>query len=70
MDWSLPDDEATTLAGLVIHEARAIPEIGQRFSFYGFKFEVARRLRNQITLLRVVAPAGTGQTTEEQAAGK
>lgn len=56
MDWQLPDEEATTLAGLVIHEARAIPEVGQRFSFYGFKFEVLRRQRNQITVLRVTPP--------------
>ena len=33
LDWSLPDEEATTIAGLVIHEARAIPEVGQRFAF-------------------------------------
>lgn len=59
MDWNLPDDEATTLAGLVIHEARAIPEVGQRFAFYGFKFEVVRRVRNQITVLRVMAPEPT-----------
>jgi len=58
MEWNLPDDEATTLAGLVIHEARAIPEAGQKFAFYGFKFEVVRRQRNQITLLRVMAPQG------------
>ncbi len=64
MEWDLPDEEATTLAGLVIHEARTIPEIGQRFAFYGFKFEVVRRLRNQITVLRVAAPEGTGSSAE------
>jgi Mg2+/Co2+ transporter CorB len=56
LDWRLPDEEATTIAGLVIHEARTIPEIGQRFAFYGFKFEILRRQRNQITLLRVTPP--------------
>ena len=56
MDWRLPDDEATTIAGLVIHEARAIPEAGQVFHFHGFRFEVARKLRNRITALRI-APA-------------
>ena len=56
LDWNLPDDEATTLAGFIIHEARTIPEIGQRFAFYGFQFEVQRRQRNQITALRVVPP--------------
>ena len=53
LDWHLPDDEATTTAGLVIHEARTIPEVGQVFTFYGFKFEVLRRQRNQIAVLRV-----------------
>lgn len=56
LDWNLPDDTATTLAGLVIHEARTIPDVGQRFAFYGFKFEILRRQRNQITALRVVPP--------------
>ncbi|MES2906250.1 MAG: HlyC/CorC family transporter [Pseudomonadota bacterium] len=53
LDWNLPDEEATTLAGLVIHEARSIPELGQIFTFYGFKFEVIRRERNRITRLRI-----------------
>jgi Mg2+/Co2+ transporter CorB len=53
MDWRLPDEQATTLAGLVIHEARAIPEVGQIFSFHGFRFEVARKVRNRITLLKI-----------------
>jgi Mg2+/Co2+ transporter CorB len=53
LDWNLPDEEATTLAGLVIHEARMIPELGQTFTFYGFKFEVIRRERNRITRLRI-----------------
>jgi Mg2+/Co2+ transporter CorB len=56
LDWNLPDEEATTIAGLVIHEARTIPDVGQRFAFYGFKFEILRRQRNQITLLRVTPP--------------
>lgn len=69
MDWNLPDEEATTLAGLVIHEARAIPDVGQRFSFYGFKFEVLRRQRNQITVLRVAAP-DSAVKADEPANGK
>ena len=56
LDWNLPDEEATTIAGLVIHEARTIPEAGQRFAFFGFKFEILRRQRNQITPLRVTPP--------------
>ncbi len=54
MDWSLPDEEATTVAGLVIHEARSIPDRGQSFTFHGFRFRVLRRERNRITALRIV----------------
>jgi Mg2+/Co2+ transporter CorB len=53
MDWNLPDEEATTIAGLVIHEARSIPEVGQSFTFHGFRFRVLRRARNRITALRI-----------------
>ena len=53
MDWHLPDDEATTVAGLVIHEARAIPDAGTVFNFHGFRFQVLRKARNRITALRI-----------------
>jgi Mg2+/Co2+ transporter CorB len=53
MDWSLPDEEATTIAGLVIHEARSIPEPGQSFTFHGFRFRVLRREKNRIAALRI-----------------
>jgi Mg2+/Co2+ transporter CorB len=53
MDWHLPDDQATTIAGLVIHETRSIPEPGQSFTFHGFRFQVLRRERNRITALRI-----------------
>ncbi len=53
MDWSLPDDNATTIAGLVIHEARAIPDTGQTFTFHGCRFRVLRKSRNRITALKV-----------------
>jgi Mg2+/Co2+ transporter CorB len=53
MDWSLPDDEATTIAGLVIHEAQTIPEPGQQFTFHGYRFEILRKSRNKITALRI-----------------
>jgi Mg2+/Co2+ transporter CorB len=53
MDWNIPDDEATTIAGVVIHESRSIPEPGQSFTFHGFRFHVLRKSRNRITALRV-----------------
>jgi len=54
MDWNLPDAEATTIAGLVIHEARSIPDVGQSFTFHGFRFSVMRKERNRITALRIM----------------
>lgn len=53
MDWSLPDEEANTVAGLVIHEAQTIPNEGQVFSFHGFRFEVMQRRENRITRLKI-----------------
>jgi len=58
MDWGLPDAEAATIAGLVIHEARAIPETRQTFVFHGLRFEVLRKQRNRIAALRITPMAG------------
>ena len=52
-DWNLPDEEANTIAGLVIHEAQMIPTEGQVFSFHGFRFEVIGREENRISTLRI-----------------
>ncbi|MEW2915103.1 HlyC/CorC family transporter [Leisingera sp. JC11] len=52
-EWSLPDDEANTVAGLVIHEAQMIPVKGQVFSFHGFRFEVTAREGNRVTELKI-----------------
>ena len=52
LEWKLPDDNATTLAGLVIHEAQTIPDVGQSFDFHGYQFQILKKQRNQITLLR------------------
>ena len=53
MDWDIPDEEATTIAGVVIYEAQTIPDPGQAFTFHGFRYEVLKRQRNRITTLRV-----------------
>ena len=53
MDWNIPDDEATTIAGLVIHKAQTIPDTGQIFTFQGFRFQVLRKSRNRIMALRI-----------------
>jgi Mg2+/Co2+ transporter CorB len=69
MDWDLPDEEATTIAGLVIHEAQTIPNPGQAFTFHGYRFEVLRRQRNRLTSLRVTPlAAATGSKAETREA--
>ncbi|MGD9480539.1 transporter associated domain-containing protein [Shinella sp. G-2] len=52
-NWSLPDEEATTIAGLVIHESKSIPEERQAFTFHGKRFIVMKRVKNRITKLRI-----------------
>jgi Mg2+/Co2+ transporter CorB len=59
LDWNLPEDDATTIAGLVIAQSGTIPDSGQRFAFFGYTFEIMRRQRNQITALRIIPPVKT-----------
>lgn len=53
-DWDLPDEEATTIAGLIIYESQIIPIVGQSFTFYGFNFEITKRRRNQIMQVKII----------------
>ncbi len=62
--WRLPDEEAVTLAGLLLHEARKIPDVGEAFEINGFSFNVLRRQRHQITAIRIVPPV-EGEAAEE-----
>ena len=62
-EWELPDEEASTIAGLVMHEARRIPETGQVFAFHGFRFEVLRRRKNRLASLRMSRIGKTGAET-------
>lgn len=55
-DWNLPDKDYSTIAGLILHEAQCVPEAGQVFRFHGFRFDVMRRQRHQMTLIRIVPP--------------
>lgn len=59
LDWNLPDEEAATVAGLVLHESRRIPDVNQAFMFHGFRFQIMHRVRNQITAIRVTPPDST-----------
>jgi Mg2+/Co2+ transporter CorB len=58
-EWNLPDEAAATIAGLLLHEARRIPEVGQAFLFHGLRFEILRRHRQQITAIRITQPRQT-----------
>jgi Mg2+/Co2+ transporter CorB len=69
-DWDLPDEKASTVAGLVLVEARTIPLPGQKFLFHGFRFEVLRRSRNQLTLIRLTPPRAEGSATSSGAPKK
>ncbi|MCX7338384.1 MAG: CNNM domain-containing protein [Alphaproteobacteria bacterium] len=55
-DWELPDDLASTIAGLLLYQVRLIPKVGQVFMLHGFRLEVLRRQRNQITLIKITPP--------------
>jgi Mg2+/Co2+ transporter CorB len=56
LEWDLPDEDASTIAGLVLYQIRMIPDVGQVFTFDGYRFEIMRRHRNQITLLKITPP--------------
>jgi len=62
-NWRLPDEEAATIAGLIMHESRRIPEPGQIFMFHGLKFQISERVRQQIMSVRVI-PVKVGQSPE------
>ncbi len=55
-DWGLPDEEYSTIAGLVLHESQTIPEVGQSFMYHDFRFDIVRRQRHQITKIRITPP--------------
>jgi len=62
--WNLPDEEASTIAGLILHESRRIPDIGQSFKFHNFRFDIVKRIRHQITTVRVTPPPPEKDSTE------
>ena len=56
LDWGLPDDEYSTIAGLILFESQMVPDVGQSFRYHGFQMDVVRKQRNQITLVRITPP--------------
>jgi Mg2+/Co2+ transporter CorB len=67
-DWRLPDEEASTIAGLILHEARRIPKVGQSFIFFGFRFHILGRQRNQVTLIKITPLTDEGGQVPTEAA--
>jgi Mg2+/Co2+ transporter CorB len=53
LDWDLPDDDASTIAGLLIHEAQQIPNKNDSFQFHGVRFSVIEKKATQVTRLRL-----------------
>lgn len=70
LDWNLPDEEATTIAGLVIHETQSIPEMKQAFTFHSKRFTVLKREKNRLTRLRIVPLDRDGKPISPAPAGK
>jgi len=60
--WDLPDEHAATVAGIILHETREIPEVGQSFMIHGFRMDIVRRHRHQITLVRLTPPQPPQET--------
>ena len=55
LGWSLPDNEAVTLAGLIMHKSKTIPDVGQIFNFFDTRFEIIQRQKNHISLIKVIS---------------
>ena len=69
LGWDLPDEHASTLAGLILHETREIPEVGQSFMIDNFRMDILRRLRHQLTLIRLTPPPLPEKTTSSKEHG-
>ncbi|MBU6475760.1 MAG: HlyC/CorC family transporter [Alphaproteobacteria bacterium] len=65
-DWGLPDEEYATLAGLILFESQRVPSVGQTFTFFGFRFEIIKKQKNQISLVRVTPVPEEGESAEIQ----
>jgi Mg2+/Co2+ transporter CorB len=63
-EWNLPDEEASTVAGLILHESRRIPDVGQAYIFYGFRFEILQRKRHQIVSIKITPTMDSAEYDE------
>ena len=53
LGWHLPDQNANTIAGLVLYESKTIPEPGQEFRFHNIRFRILQKKANFISQLRL-----------------
>lgn len=65
-EWTLPDEDYATVAGLILYESQNIPDVGQVFTFYGFRFEILKRQRNQIVSVRITPPRKKAGAAQKQ----
>ena len=68
LDWGLPDEEYSTVAGLLLFESQRIPNIGQTYTFFNFNFEILRKQKNQISLVRITKMSKESESTEQNQA--
>ena len=68
LDWELPDDDAATIAGLVIQIGRVIPDEGQMFTYEGYRFQIISRRKNRLALIHITPPNQTEKTEVEAVA--
>jgi Mg2+/Co2+ transporter CorB len=52
LGWDLPDDHATTIAGLIIYQTEHIPDQGVHIIIYNIKFTILKRGGNKIEIVR------------------
>jgi len=52
-DWSLPEEEAATLAGLLIHECQGVPQEQETYHLHGLYIQVIKRLHHQLLWLSI-----------------
>ncbi len=65
LEWDLPDAHAATVAGLVLHEARVIPDLNAVFEFFGYRFTITQKRANQITQLLIERLADSFDDAQE-----
>jgi Mg2+/Co2+ transporter CorB len=66
-EWSFEEPSVSTLAGLILHECRTIPEVGTVLRIQNFEMKILRVHHHQVTLIEVtplvqISPTHTSTT--------